>query len=99
MFSQKVPKVGSRMPREPPVKPCKWLLPPLSAGHSLHALNSVQQLGSPNTFVPKDGIGSLSGTPLQCLVAKNGSLISRPDISVALGRIWCLLVVCSFALG
>ena len=94
-----VPQARAQMPRELPVTHCDLLLPLPSAGHSLHVLNSVQKLRSHNTFIPKDGIGSLADAPLQCLRPKNGSLIPHPHVSAAVGRSWCLLVVCSFDLG
>ena len=62
-----VPQARAQMPRELPVTHCDLLLPLPSAGHSLHVLNSVQKLRSHNTFIPKDGIGSLADAPYNAL--------------------------------
>lgn len=43
---------------------CGQLMPILSIGHSLHVLNSIQQLWFPNTLVYKDGFRDATSAPL-----------------------------------
>lgn len=43
------PKLGTQILREPPVPLCGWLVPPQSADHNLHVVNSVHQLQLLNT--------------------------------------------------
>lgn len=60
-------------------------MPILSVGHSLHILNSIQQLWVRNTIVHKDGFSDRATAPYNVLELRMPHSPHHPDYSAYLG--------------